>query len=329
MAAKIKPKHVEIRTYQVGFGDCFLLTFKYPRFDRNVLVDFGSMRLPDGSKRNYMQSIAKEIKKDCGGTLDVVVATHRHKDHISGFATNRNGTGPGDIIASCNPKLVVQPWTENPKAAEDATSAARTDVRGFVDSLENMHLVAETALKTAKTLRRAADREVIEQLEYLGSDNIANRKAVENLMQMGKNKYVKHGDTLPLAQILPGVKVHVLGPPSLEQSKTIGKQRRTDAEEFWHLQALTGEMASTDGDDVLFPEIATKTIPISARWFRIRMRRLRAEMMLSIVRILDKQMNNTSLILLFETGGKSLLFPGDAQIENWLYALSNRALGKA
>ena len=53
MAAKIKPKHVEIRTYQVGFGDCFLLTFKYPRFDRNVLVDFGSMRLPDGSKRNY------------------------------------------------------------------------------------------------------------------------------------------------------------------------------------------------------------------------------------------------------------------------------------
>ena len=43
--------------------------------------------------------------------------------------------------------------------------------------------------------------------------------------------------------------------------------------------------------------------------------------MLSIVRMLDKAMNNTSLILLFRVGGKSLLFPGDAQIENWAYAL--------
>jgi hypothetical protein len=34
-------------------------------------------------------------------------------------------------------------------------------------------------------------------------------------------------------------------------------------------------------------------------------------------------MNNTSLILLFEVRGKKLLFPGDAQIENWSYALQD------
>jgi hypothetical protein len=34
-------------------------------------------------------------------------------------------------------------------------------------------------------------------------------------------------------------------------------------------------------------------------------------------------MNNTSVILLFEVGGKKLLFPGDAQIENWEFALNN------
>jgi len=44
--------------------------------------------------------------------------------------------------------------------------------------------------------------------------------------------------------------------------------------------------------------------------------------MLSIVRILDQSMNNTSLILLFTVGKKSFLFPGDAQIENWTYALA-------
>jgi hypothetical protein len=33
-------------------------------------------------------------------------------------------------------------------------------------------------------------------------------------------------------------------------------------------------------------------------------------------------MNNTSVILLFEVGKKKLLFPGDAQLENWQFALS-------
>ena len=47
---------------------------------------------------------------------------------------------------------------------------------------------------------------------------------------------------------------------------------------------------------------------------------LRGEQLLEIVRSLDKQMNNTSVILLFEVGDKKLLFPGDAQIENWSYA---------
>jgi len=34
-------------------------------------------------------------------------------------------------------------------------------------------------------------------------------------------------------------------------------------------------------------------------------------------------MNNTSLILLFEVFGKKLLFPGDAQIENWSFAFED------
>jgi hypothetical protein len=32
-------------------------------------------------------------------------------------------------------------------------------------------------------------------------------------------------------------------------------------------------------------------------------------------------LNNTSVILLFEIGGSRLVFPGDAQLENWSYAL--------
>ena len=42
-----------------------------------------------------------------------------------------------------------------------------------------------------------------------------------------------------------------------------------------------------------------------------------------MLRSMDDELNNTSLILLFEIGGKKLLFPGDTQWENWEYALSN------
>jgi hypothetical protein len=62
-------------------------------------------------------------------------------------------------------------------------------------------------------------------------------------------------------------------------------------------------------------------VPTHNRWFIRQLRALRGDQMLRMVRILDKCLNNTSVILLLEIGGKKLLFPGDAQIENWEYAL--------
>lgn len=327
MASK-KPENIEIRSYQVGFGDCFLLTFKYADGDRNVLIDFGSMRLPKSAKKNHMQKVAEQIKKDCKGSLDIVVATHRHSDHISGFATNKKGTAPGNIIASCKPRLVIQPWTENPRAKQGAKEAPMTAAQAFTSRLHNMEHVASAAAATARIARGVASEATVQRLDYIGRDNIKNRSAVENLMTMaknnkGKNLYVNFGDKLPLSKILPGVKVHVLGPPSLKQSPEISAQRSTDENDFWHLQALAG-IAAQGQRGILFPKEARRRTPIYARWLRYRLRRLRADMMLSIVTILDDQMNNTSVILLFEIGGKYLLFPGDAQFENWDYALKQK-----
>lgn len=65
---------------------------------------------------------------------------------------------------------------------------------------------------------------------------------------------------------------------------------------------------------------------MTARWFARRVEAAAGDQKLSLVRVLDKAMNNTSLILLFESGGKRLLFPGDAQIENWAFALAQPAI---
>ena len=67
--------------------------------------------------------------------------------------------------------------------------------------------------------------------------------------------------------------------------------------------------------------VAGEAAPRPARWFIRRMRAVHAQQLLELVRIVDDALNNTSLILLFTVGDTKLLFPGDAQIENWQYAL--------
>jgi hypothetical protein len=169
------------------------------------------------------------------------------------------------------------------------------------------------------------------ELRFLGMDNIKNESAVNNLIAMGSANgagavWAHHGSTSGIEKLLPGVKIHVLGPPNLTQTEKIRRMRKTDPDQFWHL--LAGPR-SLQAAEPLAKGLGQKktvrahSVPPEARWFRDRLERMRGEQLLQIVRILDGQMNNTSLILLFEVFGKKLLFPGDAQIENWSYALAD------
>jgi len=340
-----KPKSLTIRSYDVGFGDCFLLTFRYngKTGDRHVLIDFGSTaqrkqarkKAPASTKKgakkkpkkkDQMLLVAEDIRDRCNGKLHAVIATHRHKDHISGFATNAKGTAPGDIIAACKPDVVLQPWTEHPKARVNARQAPTTVTtrKGFVAALANMHMISDAVLSEAQ---RRWDKKMIgpvlfRELTFLGDDNLSNESAVKNLMRMGKkNYYLNFGSRSGLERLLPGVKTTVLGPPTLKQSEDIKAQRHEDEDQFWQFQAFANQIALKP-EARIFRRAATDTAQPFTRWFIKRMRSVRGEQLLGIVRALDRVMNNTSLILLFEVNGKKLLFPGDAQIENWSYALN-------
>jgi len=165
------------------------------------------------------------------------------------------------------------------------------------------------------------------QLSFLGMTNIANRSAIDNLIAMGAREganaeWGHHGFKTSLGNLL-GIKVHVLGPPTLQQTDSIRRMRSRDPDQFWHLVANAPiARALTLKPGARAPR---GPMPASARWFRDRLERLTGSQLLEIVRTLDDQLNNTSLILLFEVCGKKLLFPGDAQIENWSYALEDAA----
>jgi hypothetical protein len=333
MAAR-KPTQVTVRAYQVGFGDCFLLTFHYTGFKRHVLIDFGSTGQPKAAPKDLLLRVARDIRETCGGKLHAVVATHRHKDHISGFATARNGKGPGDIIASCDPDVVIQPWTEDPRAQPDAKqpTKALASRQLFVQSLSDMHAFSDAVLREVPRLKgNGVGKQLAAQLSFLGEANLKNASAVNNLMKMGKRpgKYVYYGARSGLETILPGVKVTVLGPPTLKQSEAIREQRVRDEAEFWHFQAAAARRFFGGGRP-LFPRAPKYSAhPPYTRWFVSRVAAARGEQSLEIVRALDEAMNNTSVILLFEIRDHKLLFPGDAQIENWSYALKTAPNHKA
>lgn len=339
MPKELRPTELTVCAYQVGFGDCFLLTFHYPKTKRHVLIDFGSTGMPGTANANQMELIANDIAKRCDGKLHAVVATHRHKDHISGFAKDGKKTSPGGIIASLHPDVVIQPWTEHPRA--DPKTGVLTKLKpghkSFLRALQNMHAVADAVRDEAVRRPLFFGKGAAEQLRFLGEDNLKNSSAVRNLMTMGKRAvYVHYGSKSGLESVLPGVKTRVLGPPNLKQSQEIRKQRTRDPDEFWHINAqaqfwfshaVAAQRAKRSAVDngALFPEVQVysgSTPPPFARWFVERLRKVRGSQLLGIMRALDSAMNNTSVILLFEAGGKKVLFPGDAQIENWAYALS-------
>jgi hypothetical protein len=322
-----------LRAYNVGFGDCLLLRLTYSdASQRSVLIDFGSTQLPQKAPKTRMADIAANIAEASGGKLHMVVASHRHADHISGFGPENTGK----VIEGLEPEIVVQPWTEAPNLKPDAKQplgrGSETQHLALARTLTDMHAFAAGVRAEGERLKKHVEfpRTVAEKLQFLGETNLKNTSAVERLMTMGRRHlYTKFGDDLSDDTVLPGVKIRVLGPPTLKQAPAIAHQAQTDKDEFWHLAGSWGSAAAVgeaSGEDLrprvapLFPDAV---VPISqeAKWLIPRIDRAYAGGMLSLVRVMDGVLNNTSVILLMQIGHTKLLFPGDAQIENWSYAL--------
>jgi hypothetical protein len=316
--------------YQVGFGDCFLVTFEYRkklddgRKERHVLIDFGSTRKPEKSKV-AMVDVAERIVADTGGHVDVVVATHRHKDHISGFGD----ATAGPVLDQLKPTLVVRPWTENPKAADKATGLLSKGAHRFALGLGQGQAFAEQLADALAAFRTGARAE----LRSLAELQLANRAAITRLdrwADKGDAAYVFAGEDSGIGAVVPGVDVSVLGPPTIDQWAEVATQRAAD-KEYWMLyeKFLAGGLvaataAPVDGDEDAVDataRIEALTGPGPVRWLVEHMRNHEVHSLERLVRSLDAALNNTSIILLFEVGGRRLLFPGDAQIENWNYTL--------
>ncbi|MBN8890266.1 MAG: hypothetical protein BGP12_08295 [Rhodospirillales bacterium 70-18] len=114
---------IHIRMYRLGVGDCFLLAL--PRGDGtpfHLLIDCGIHAAEtDGPTR--IRKVAEDIRTRTGGKLDLIVGTHEHWDHLSGFFH------AADIFKTCTTGAIWCAWTEDERDAF-ARSLLQTRAQG-------------------------------------------------------------------------------------------------------------------------------------------------------------------------------------------------------
>src|SRR5262245_9318286 len=75
---------IRVRMYRVGFGDFFLLTVPGNDGPAHILIDCGVHAADIKSMGACVQDLMQTTKK----RLALVILTHYHADHMSGFASN-------------------------------------------------------------------------------------------------------------------------------------------------------------------------------------------------------------------------------------------------
>lgn len=141
--ARVKPPSsgVKVRMYRQGHGDCFLLAFRKGRSRRAyfVLIDCGrkSGSTPTDLHADGIEfdDVIEELYKDCGGKLDLVVVTHEHQDHVSGFPK------PGEDGHPFSKIEVHELWLAWTESEDDPTAQALRE--RYNDTLLSLALVHE------------------------------------------------------------------------------------------------------------------------------------------------------------------------------------------
>jgi hypothetical protein len=226
--------------YRHGLGDCFLVTF--PREGKQpfqMLIDCGALARDQPSMIRLVEHIRDTVRtdKEKKARLDVVVGTHEHKDHLSGFNQARKLFNDdfdfGAVWLGWTEKL-TQPEI---KEIKDAKKRVAAKLREALDS-PVARLAGDTLDGLASLLAFSEDD------DSTGTGKIAD--ALEYLKLRGKSagniQYFEPG-TGPLElDGVEGLRVYVLGPPRdpiLLKGSEVTEQMKKDGV-IYHL-ASTGQ----------------------------------------------------------------------------------------
>jgi len=294
---------IMVRMYRVGFGDCFLLTLQTADGPRYILVDCG-VHSKGNIKADGTSMLGKAVEHIGQVTkrLNIVIATHPHQDHISGFGSFAEQFGKFAIDE------VWMPWTENP---DDKRAKALRDKRNALVSRLQAHFAALGAAEDSGPAAAVANM----------AGNAPAFAALHSGFGVGaKVRYFEAGDTVTEPAGIKDLKVSILGPPT-DQS-FLSKMDPPADDHYMRLsggdQGDGGEVKPFAQDQWAFekanPGLGWPELPEEYKQALISRANSPAE---DLAFALDQCVNNCSIVALFAYQGKNLLFPGDAQYGNW------------
>jgi hypothetical protein len=328
-SAKAPGFRAKVRMYRQGLGDCFLITL--PGKDGDpfyMLIDCGVI-LGTEKPADMMSKVVQNITTVTGGHLHLLVATHEHWDHLSGFVQVT------DLIQKLTVDQVWLAWTEDP--ADELANK----LRGERQALQMALGMAQNRMRLAGAAD-AAD-EVQSMLEFFGAAGSSTSDALKIVHGLSKDiRFCRPGDA-PLVPAGLTTRFYVLGPPHDEAQVKRFNPSAAHPETYGFneaaasfaatMQVLTEPDASAPFDTtVQIPAAAAKQMPFfnsyywgedtfstekDQSWRTIESSWLDSSSALALQ--LDSATNNTSLVLALELeGGDVLLFAADAQVGNWL-----------
>jgi beta-lactamase superfamily II metal-dependent hydrolase len=331
-------ERVRVRMYRQGLGDCFLVRFAGPAGKPfHIVIDSGVIK---GTQEPSikMREVAEDIERETGGKIDVLVVTHEHWDHVSGFTEAREVWERTEI----NEAWLA--WTEKP--GDSLADKLRADRENRKTQIKNKI----TALTGGSSFRLDSVRSgrIDALLGFLGFGLTLDeggaggtKGALDYICKHAKKQtYHEPGTSFTLNEI-PGLRIYVLGPPEDEKKikksdpSKVNPEVYSDPAEAFALSLVTeGDDADVDlpfGPDEgkVMEGLGAFEMCLKERFPKLiedgtdpAWRRLDFESIADLERLalaLDGDTNNTSLALAFELDdGRVLLFPADAQVGNWL-----------
>lgn len=298
---------VRLRMYNVGFGDAFLLFVPTEDGERTMLVDCGAhMSGIANPTKAIVADIIDAVTHNGRSRIDVVVATHRHYDHISGFAID--GWDQVEVGE------VWLPWTE--ERGNPAADKLRKKQHRLAGLLAN---------------RFGADTDI----GWLALNSLSNADAEATLLTGFKDpdeverRYlppVDRADATFETPVLPGVRVHVLGPSHdpavvalLDPPSGKGFPFGFDVDgpaparpPLFHARYLRTP-----------DEYAGEHPELAARADIEDVTKLVAFDYLAAASNLEDAVNGTSLVLVLEVGRHRILLAGDAEWGTWSVVLDD------